>query len=146
MVRDNKVIGLLEIKSEQEYAEFSQKLQALVDVTDSSPRPEIGWIFDNNTILDPLGIPPIDWRITRLAMRDRFTFSELLAITTALDQSPMLKVIMDNLASAIYIDLSLPATSAGLMALQQSGFITMERVDQILHTRPTKQELAFGGI
>jgi len=145
MVRNNLVMGILEL-DEVGYQEFSHFCEALIDITDMNPVPQVGWIFDGNHLLMSDGSTPIDWRITRLSMRNRFSVSELLAIMTAANTNSMVKLIMDNNNVAEYVDLSTSATQSAVGYFASIGLITSDRMGQILMTPPRSDELAFGGL
>lgn len=144
MVRNNLVVGILEL-DEEAYALIARISQALIDVTDNYPMPQIGWLFDGQRLRQPSGHYPFDPRITPLAMRQRFTVPELLGMMATAGTDPMVKLIMDNNAIARYVDITDSATQAALGYLAQQGLLTVERMNEILTTIPTENELAFGG-
>ena len=82
--------------------------------------------------VDPDSPPPQVRRISRLAFRNRFTDAEKLALYTAAESSVQLRVYLDDLAAAEFVDLDYPATVAGVQALEQAGIIGAGRAAQIL--------------
>lgn len=144
MVRNSMVIGVAEL-DEEAYHLFAPFCQVIIDVTDVYPVPQIGWLFDGQRLRQPNGQYPFDPRITPLAMRQRFTVPEILGMMNAANSDPMIKMIMDNNAIARYVDITDSATQAALGYLAQQGLLTVERMNEILTTIPTENELAFGG-
>lgn len=80
---------------------------------------------------EPPAPPPIR-RITKLSFRNRFTDAEKLALYTAAESSIQLRIYLDDLAAAEFVDLDYPATVAGVQALEQAGIIGAGRAAQIL--------------
>lgn len=72
--------------------------------------------------------------ITRLAFRSRLTNEEKVAIYTAAESSVQLKVFLDDLASATYVDLTRPDTIAGINFLETAGLVASGRAAEILDT------------
>jgi len=71
-------------------------------------------------------------RITKLKFRDRFTGAEKLALYTAAESSVQLRVYLDDLAAAEFVDLDYGATVAGVQALEVAGIIGAGRAAEIL--------------
>ena len=71
-------------------------------------------------------------RMTKLEFRNRFTFEELIAIETAAEANPGIRVLKDSQAVAEYIDLADPNTQLGIMYLVSQSLITWERGTEIL--------------
>lgn len=81
--------------------------------------------------------------LTRLEFRNRFTLTEKVTIELTAADNPSatmqqrqlaatLRVFLDDLASAQYVDESRPDTQAGVRALEQYGLIATGRADEIL--------------
>lgn len=137
IVNDNVVTEIKTINPE----DYSSLIcQIAVDITDSSPVPEVGWKFDGSKLIGT----PTSSKITRLAMRQRFTTSEMLAIYTAAKTNVFFQLLLDNLSVATFIDLQRPDTIQGIMALVQSGILTAERANEILTKTPTYLEIYRG--
>lgn len=105
------------------------------------------WIVSN--------VADISRHITVLALRNRFTTAEKVAIDLASIDNPaaspeqrqlsaMLRVMNADIAAATYIDLNRPDTRAGVQALETYGIIGPGRALQILDTPPTAIELYKG--
>lgn len=76
---------------------------------------------------------PIKITLTPLQLRRLFTFDEKVALEEAIRQgNSAVKVLMDDLAAAEFVDLSDPLVITGLQLLVQQDFLTQERADQIL--------------
>ena len=144
MVRNNKVIAIVECEEESTYQEFA-KTSLMIDITDSYPMPEIGWLFNGVVLTKPDATIGFDTRVTPLALRNRFVIEEMVAITAAAASNPVVRVLLDNLAIAKYVDLNDTLTQNGIFALVAFGLLSSERASEILTTPPTKIELAFGG-
>ena len=78
-------------------------------------------------------VPVTDNRITKLAFRNRFTFAEKVALEDAAKTDTEVKVLLDDQASATYIDLSRADTAAGVDLLVSKGLLTQQRRDEILN-------------
>lgn len=76
--------------------------------------------------------PPQVRRVSRLAFRNRFTDAEKLAIYTAAESSAQIRVWLDDLAAAEFIDLDYPATVAGVQALELAGLIGAGRAAEVV--------------
>jgi len=85
--------------------------------------------------------PDYGTKITKLAMRNRFTFAEKVAIQTASESSADLQVYLDDLAVSTYIDLSRSDTIAGVQMLESSGVIATGRASEILTAPVTEEEV-----
>jgi len=113
-----------------------------VDVTNDNPTPGVGWIFNGSKIMPPDGITAKKSMVlTKLALRQRMTLPELIAIYTARSTNPVISILLDNLASASFIDLERSDTISGTMYLASQGLITLQRAQEILTTPPTATEL-----
>lgn len=91
-------------------------------------------------------------RITRLALRNRFTAAEKVVMElAALDdpvapmaqrqQAAMLRVYMDDLKTAAFIDLSDPGTRAGVQTLEAVGLIGSGRALEVLDAPVQPEEM-----
>jgi hypothetical protein len=106
------------------------------------PAPQLGWTLQNNVLVGPNA----GWLITKLAMLQRFTVPERLAILTYVQANPssVPAILMQNIIVATFVDLTRSDTIAGLNYLVSFGLITSDRVTQILTTVPTKLEIYLG--
>lgn len=87
---------------------------------------------------------PID-RITVLAFRKRFTLTERVALEKRAQEDPMIRVFLDDVAAATYIDLKDPDLRECLEAAAALDVIEVNRVDEILDTPATDAELPEEG-
>jgi hypothetical protein len=140
LVNDNVVVSVV-TDDPSNYGNYAG-YQAAIDITDMNPQPAAGWTFDGNTLHAPPGYVP-SRKITKLALRNRFTFSELITLQTAAQTSIPLQVLKDNLAVATYIDLSRPDTIAAINMLVSMNIITSDRANTIL-TAPITAVEAYG--
>ena len=83
-------------------------------------------------------------RITRLAFRNRFTFSEKLAIETAAESDAAVRVLLKDQEAATFIDLARLDTQQGVQLLVSKGLITAQRAAEILSLTIHSEE-AFNG-
>lgn len=132
----NQVVGKVQIESDAQFEALSRVFPLIVDVTDYVPTPDIGWSFDGQKIV---GISQ-SMKITRLAMRQRFTIEEMLGIMNASSSDLVVKYLMDNLSVATFIDLSSPETQIGLQSLVEKNLLSQERAERILATPPSIYE------
>jgi len=72
--------------------------------------------------------------LTKLQFENRFTFEELVAIETAAETNPGIRVLQAKQAKADFIDLLDEKTILGVMFLQSIGLLTQERMTEILAT------------
>lgn len=117
--------------------------QAAIDVTATTPQPQVGWIFNGSTLTAPANM--IDTKITKLAFRERFTLAEQVGIKAAEIGSGQvaltLQVLEDYATAATYIDLSRTDTQTEVATLVSLGLLTQDRATAILTTPPTAIEL-----
>jgi hypothetical protein len=140
-VNNHIVTSIVSITDESLYPEYAKNAQAAIDIEFLTPQPQIGWTFDGSILAPPPGYMPPNQLITKLAFRQRFTFSELIAIETATQNNVALRVLKDNLNVATFIDLTRPDTAGAMGILISSGLITPERANVILTTPPTASEI-----
>lgn len=93
-------------------------------------------------VLEPEVVQPkqVNWKITRLAFRNRFTQAEKIALYTAAASNVAIKVYLDDVNAATFIDLQRPDTIAGVQALELATIIAGGRAATILTTEPTSEE------
>lgn len=120
----------------------------------------MGFATHDHVLVTPEPAPqfdviPAEWRITKLAFRNRFTQAEKVAIEIAsLDnlgapmeqraQAAALRASNADVEAATYIDLLRPDTRAGVQALEATGLLSQGRAAVILDTKPTDEELYRG--
>lgn len=79
--------------------------------------------------------------VTRLALRNRFTFAEKVAIETAAETDAEVRVLLKDLESATHIDLTRPDTIAGMQILESKGILAAGRSAEIMDANTiTEQE------
>lgn len=139
---DSTVVGIVTATSDADIQSYAEKNAAIVDVTNVSPVPQVGWFYDGHTIS---GTAPI-LRITRLALLNRFTNNEMMAILAYADNTGApycyaIRMILQKQTVATYIDLTRSDTIAGMGVLVAAGLLTSDRMNTILTTPPTAAEL-----
>ena len=93
----------------------------------------------SNTIVKPTN------RITVLAFRKRFTLEERVALEKRAREDAMIRVFLDDVAAATYIDLKDPDLKECLEAAAALDVIEVNRVLEILDTPATEAELPEEG-
>jgi hypothetical protein len=141
LIQNNLVCGVVDFTDEQINI-FSSQFEQIVDISNLVPQPQIGWAFDGSNISGTA----VSLKITRLAMRQRFTTGELLAIMTYVNANPasVVAILMQNLQVATYIDLSRSDTQAGIEYLASLALVTSQRAGVILNTIPNASEIYEG--
>lgn len=120
------------------------------DITDLVPLPGIGWRENASGGFDPPPeqapeVPDARRIVTQRAFRGRITIAELVGIEIAsLDdpgapmeqrqQAATLRVLLETLKSAQFVDLDFADTRMGLQTIGQFGLLSAERVTEILDT------------
>jgi hypothetical protein len=99
-------------------------------------------VYAGENVGDPGFFPPNYKLITKFAFRNRFTMEEKVAIYMAAEQNILMKVWLDDLATAEYVDLGLPSVIASLEAMVTATILTEARKDEILNTLITSAERA----
>lgn len=138
-VKDNVVVEVK--KDPQEIVlQLLGSTHQIIDITSAVPKPDVGWTYDGAKLNPPADFVISDMRITKLGFRQRFTLSEMTTIYNALSTNTMLKILMDNLSIATFVDLARSDTIQGVYYIASQGLITMERATQILTTPPSASE------
>jgi hypothetical protein len=142
---DNDLVEQVRDVSQEEFDQGIANLhQAVINIEGLTPEPEVGWELVDGI----LKCKTSSTKISKLSLRQRFTFNELVAIKTAAmgndSVAAMVSVLLDNLSVATYIDLSLPALQQGIGLLVSLGLLTSERANTIINTPPTYEELYKG--
>lgn len=140
LIQDFKLEKILDIE-ESELASYATRYQCVYDLSNVNPLPPIGALFDGKVLANPLAQTK---RITRLAMRQRFTVPELVAILTASKTDPVIEILLGNIQVSTYIDLTRTETIQGVMYLAQQGIITLERAQAILNNEVQEIERYTG--
>lgn len=86
----------------------------------------------------------INWKITRLAFRQRFLPQEKTLLYTEAQTNLGMAVYIDDINSATFIDLTRHDTVLAVRGLELAGIIAEGRADQILLTPPTQDEVYKG--
>ena len=84
-------------------------------------------------------------RITVLAFRKRFTLEERVALEKRAREDSLIRVFLDDVAAATYIDLTDPELKECLEAAAALDVIEVNRVSEILDTPATEAELPEEG-
>lgn len=103
---------------------------------------------ENEPVVQPV-------KITKLAFRNRFKPEEKIQLELASKDDPtstsnkrkasaVIRVYLDDVNSASFIDLNRVDTRQGVMALEASGLIGSGRALEILNTPPTEEEIYNG--
>jgi hypothetical protein len=140
LIRNSIVVAIQNLE-EAEIQAIANQYEAIVDITDFNPQPKVSWQLIGSRLVDPNGTAIASIRITKLAMRQRFTVTEMLGMMAAANTVPIVQYLMDNLTVATYIDLNRPDTIAGINLLVSLSLISQSRATAILTTPPTIEEV-----
>ncbi len=88
--------------------------------------------LDEYRIIDGEVVLAAPRKITRLAFRNRFTQVEKVSIYTAAEASPALRVFIDDIAAAEYVDLDDPSVVAGVESLEVMQILEEGRAVEVL--------------
>jgi hypothetical protein len=137
IVQDNTVTAILTLEESQVH-ELCKIFNAVICVDNMSPQPKLGWLFDGNRLYSSTSTR----RITKLAMLQRFTVPERLAILNYMSANPssIPSMLIQNIQVATFVDLDRSDTAGGVYALVSLGLITLDRATQILTSAITAIE------
>ena len=145
LVNDFVVTQIVTIPDDDQtgmYSQLASSNQAVIDITNILPQPVVGWTFDGSK-LNSNGVVS-SWKITRVKFRQRFTPSELLAIFTAAATNMEIQILLSNQSVSECTDLSDPVLLMGMVYLVSQSLLTPQRMNQIMTTPPTAQEIYQG--
>jgi hypothetical protein len=140
IINNNIVEQVREVSQEEFDQGIANRNQFVLSLDGILPLPQSGWLFNGKDFSSPT----MSSKISKLALRQRFTFTELVTIKTASASNAMVGVLLDNLSVATYIDLSLPTLQQGIGLLVQLGLLTQDRATIILTTPATHSEIYKG--
>ena len=120
---------------------LSDGFDLTIDITDAAPQPAVGWLLLGNVLVSNGSSG--EMKITKLGMLQRFTVSERLAILAYIQSNAasVPAILMQNLTSANYVDLSRYDTKSGINYLVLLSLLTSDRASVILTTPPTALEV-----
>lgn len=125
LIQDFKIERIVDIDP-SEIGRYATRYQAVYDLSNYFPLPEVGTVFDGVKL-----VAPTHRRITKLALRNRFTFPELIGITTAAKTNVAVQVLVENMQVASFIDLNRADTVGAFGLLVSAGLLTAERAEEI---------------
>lgn len=137
-VRNSKIEMIKEVTLD-EYALLAPPYEVAIDISDLIPAPQIGWDWDGRQFVNLTGIEP-SRKITKLALRNRFTREEKVVLENTLAVSADLKAWYRDFEVATYIDLARPDTIAGITFLEDAHLIGVGRANEILNAPITIEE------
>lgn len=85
--------------------------------------------------------PDYGTKVTRLAFRNRFSGAEKVALYTAAASSVPIKIYLDDLAAATFVDLTRDDTATSLQVLVSAGLLTQARATTILSAPVQPEEV-----
>lgn len=149
LIKDQVVVAIGSAQTEEDIHALGSRYDLVIDITDSNPAPTVGWVLSGNQLIDPSATAVATRKITKLGMRQRFTFSELVAITGASQSTNAnialpVQVLLGNLSVATYIDLNRADTIGGLNLLVSLGVLTSSRAAEILSAPISSSEMYRG--
>lgn len=135
LISENLVSKIITVNSDDEFQEQTKGYSNSIDITDQNPQPIVGWVFDGNHLSPGPGQSSTGTKkITKLGLRQRLTFTELCAITTAAQTIAPVAALLGNLNVSTYIDLNRSDTRGGVNLLVSLGLLTSDRATEILNT------------
>lgn len=144
-IKENIVVSIVLADSINELLPLDTKFSNIVELTDFLPEPQVGWSFINNVFIDPqtnqMAQASVNKKITKLALLNRFTNTELALYEQAIAVSIPLKILDKKLFATTYVDLNRQDTIQGILALVSANIISQQRADEILNTLPNSTEL-----
>lgn len=139
IIVDGKVDIIVSALNDEIVTTLYPNAQNVVDISSFSPVPQVGWEFKNNNFIDPTtnlaAIAVVNRKITRLALLQRFTVSERIALLNYIQANPasLPAVLLQNVQVTTFVDLNRYDTQAGIMALIPLGLLTSGRAAEILN-------------
>lgn len=106
-----------------------------IDVTDITPRPGPGWLYDGETFTRPEPVEPVvqtTHLMTHYAFLRRLTLEEHVAIELAMPGDPLLRVAKQRFDAAREVNVSNAETQQLVGYLAQQQIIAPERVAALL--------------
>lgn len=147
MIREGVVIEVRDVPEEELTPAFVNSWSQVVDITNEYPFPEPGWLYSNNVFSTPPNYTGAasPKRITKLALRNRLTLNEkiaieALALNTANPYCIPLRAWIQDFQVATFVDLSRPDTITGVQFLEQLGLLAAGRANTILNAPITDIE------
>lgn len=147
----NNIIEKIEVDlTDEEVQERFTHYQQVIDITNEITVPGVGWIFNGHSFEAPKGSDgKVITTITRLAFMNRLTDAENIAILVYMDNASApyrypVKMLMNKLNAATFIDLKRSDTISGVGLLVAAGIITSDRANTILNTVPNIIEIYKG--
>lgn len=140
LITNNVVVRIVTLDSEELVQKYSSLYQNVIDIGENLALIEPGFLLEGSNIVAPPGYQPVTMKITKLAFRQRITVNEMVGIYTAAASNTVLKILLDNLQIATYIDLLRTDTISGVLYIASLGLLTQERANIILTTPPTDNE------
>jgi uncharacterized protein YbcV (DUF1398 family) len=136
LIRENIVVEVKNL-TDEEITAIGNQYEAIIDCTNLTPVPQVGWTFDGHTISGTVQ----SYHLTKLKFRQRFTTAEMAGIFAAAQSNYILQVLLDNQRVSNYADLGDPSLIAGMQYLVSLNLISSARYTEILTTPPTASEL-----
>lgn len=137
----NNLIEMVKDVSDEEYAILAPPYEVAIDISQMTPTPEVGWVFNGITFANLNGVVvSSSKKITKLALRNRFTFPEKVTLEAALLQSLELKAWYKDYEASTYIDLARAETIQGIQFLEVAQMIGSGRANEILNAPITAEE------
>lgn len=147
LIQDFTVQAVADLNEDQ-ILDAARIYQAVVDVSSYNPHPPVGSLWDGKDGFTNQSGGPLtrDRIITKLAFRNRLSIQEksVMYAAMATPQGVGLKVYVDDLAAATFVDLNRADTIGGIQALVAYGFLTQARANEILNADIQPHERYMG--
>ena len=131
-IRGSHEMSLEELKEHNIYEAEEEH----IPFDSATHREHIEWIFDSE-LQKAIGKKTIlkkdtATKLTKLQFRKLFTIAEKSILYTKAEADPILKMFLDDVQAAEFIDLTDSTTVEGVQYLVQAEVITQERYDEIM--------------
>lgn len=137
----NDIIEMIKDVTDEEYALLAPPFECAIDVSNMTPTPEVGWKHNGNGTFNNNGLnTSSSKRISKLALRNRFTFDEKVILENTLSVSAELRAWYRDYEAAVFIDLARADTIQGIQYLEVAGLIGSGRANEILNNPITAEE------
>lgn len=141
---DDKVVSIQEFDTEEEAAFAARPYSAVINITDTLPQPQFGWVLVSGSLIDPTGVAQEIKHISKEKFLSRFTDNEICAIEDfskgTSDPAKAIRAALKRQEQAMFIDLNYEKTRQGVQVLELLGLIAPGRANTILNTPLTAEE------
>jgi hypothetical protein len=136
----NSLIEMVKDVTDEEYSVLAPPFECAIDISNMTPTPEVGWKWNGQAFESNGVVAGSSKKITKLALRNRFTREEKVILENALAVSAEMKAWYRDYDAATFIDLARTDTIEGIGYLEYAGLIASGRANEILNNPITAEE------